>query len=368
MLRRLVPLAVCVPILVLAGCAAQPQSASSVAVSTSLGARSLPAIKLPPLVPGPLDGQATPRAQAIRRPLAIIIENYAPDSRPQSGLSQASTVIETLAEGGITRFMAIYLEKDANRVGPVRSTRMYFDNWAAAFHAILAHVGGNDDAQAMLWHLPKVFNIDENRWEVSLTDTGTNLFWRSSDRVAPHNMYVNTATLRGYAIKNQQDWAYTNASFPHKAPAPLKQRGHATTIDISFQDPLNPHPDSDYAVQYQYNRASNTYLRFMGGQPHVDVANGKPIAPSNVIIMRTGQAVPDPNAGITPDSILIPTIGSGQAWFFRDGKVATGTWRQANQNAPLEFFNAHGGQVTFNPGQSWIEVVPPSSPATWTVR
>src|SRR5919202_6718039 len=117
--------------------AAVCSSQSSSQVSASLGAKSLPAINPPPYVPGPFNGLSTRRAQAIRRPLAVILENYAPDSRPQSGLSQASTVIETLAEGGVTRFFAIYLEKDATKVGPVRSTRMYFDHWAAAFHSIL---------------------------------------------------------------------------------------------------------------------------------------------------------------------------------------------------------------------------------------
>jgi hypothetical protein len=117
-------------------------------------------------------------------------------------------VVETLAEEGVTRFLAIYLEKDATKVGPVRSTRMYFDRWAAGFHSILAHVGGNDDAQALLWHLPSVFNVDENRWEVNLNDTGTPLFWRSHDRAAPHNMYTSTYKLRAYAGRNHQNWAY----------------------------------------------------------------------------------------------------------------------------------------------------------------
>ncbi|MGH2444307.1 MAG: DUF3048 domain-containing protein, partial [Chloroflexota bacterium] len=124
--------------LVLSGCGGSSPSAG---VSASLGAKTLPLISPPAFIPGPLDGQSTKRHLALRRPLAVIVENYAPDSRPQSGLAPASTVIETLAEGGVTRFMAIYLEHDAALVGPVRSTRMYFDHWAAGFHAIFGHVG-----------------------------------------------------------------------------------------------------------------------------------------------------------------------------------------------------------------------------------
>jgi hypothetical protein len=351
--------------LAVAGCGGSPSSSS---VTASLGAKELPAINLPANIPGPLNGQSTPRALALRRPLAVIVENYAPDSRPQSGLGAASTVIETLAEGGVTRFMAIYLENDAAKVGPVRSTRLYFDHWAAGFHAILGHVGGNDDAQALLWHLSKVLNIDENRWEKNLYDTGTPLFWRTQDRVAPHNLYTSTYKLRAYADQNHQDWTYTQAYLPHKSPAPLAGRGHSGSISIVFENPLYPQDNPEYDVSYQYDRASNTYLRVMGGTPHIDQSTGTQLRPANVVIMQTKDATTDPNAGPTPQSILIPTLGAGTAWYFRDGTVQQGSWQQTNQYAPLRFLDRRRRQVSFNPGQTWIEVVPASSRATWQFR
>lgn len=353
--------------LLLAGCGGSP-AIPTTGVSASLGAKGIPAIKPPAFVPGPLDGQSTPRNAALRRPLGIIIENYAPESRPQAGLAGASTVVETLAEEGVTRFLAIYLEKDAAKVGPVRSTRMYFDHWAAGFHSILAHVGGNDDAQALLWHLPSVFNVDENHWEVNLNITGTPLFWRSHDRLAPHNMYTSTYKLRAYADRNHQDWIYTGAYLLHKRPAPLAQRGYAGSISIAFTEPLYGTSNPEYGVRYVYDRASNTYLRTMGGKPHIDANTGLPLRPANVVMMLTGAAGPDPAAGITPESIIIPTLGQGTAWYFRDGTVMRGTWRQPNQFAPLRFYDRRGAQVAFNPGQTWIEVVPPSSPHSWSFR
>jgi len=362
--RRLLLPIMCASAVLLAGCS----NSSSIPLSASLGAKSLPAIEPPAYLPGPLNGEPTRRALALRRPLAVIIENYAPDSRPQSGLGAASAVIETLAEGGVTRFMALYLEGDAPKVGPVRSTRMYFDHWAAAFHSILTHVGGNDDAQALLWNLRSVYNVDEQKTEISLTNTGSPLFWRSKVRQAPHNMYVNTYKLRGDAVRHGQNWWYGRAYLLHKHPARPAQRGRGGSIDIAFIDPLFPHPDSDYAVHYDYDRASNTYLRRMGGAAHVDVATGKQLRPANVIIMRTGPAVADPNAGPTPESILIPTIGRGPAWYFRDGTVVSGTWQQRDQYAPLRFFNGRGQEVAFNPGQTWIDVVPQRSTASWHVR
>lgn len=364
MIRRFVLPCFGILSLALAGCGS---SASTTGVSASLGAKSLPAIKLPAYVPGPLNGESTPRAKALRRPVSVIIENYYPDSRPQSGLAAASAVFETLAEGGVTRFMAVYLEGDATKVGPVRSTRMYFDYWAAGLHTVLAHVGGNDDALALLWHLPRVFNLDENRWEKSLYDTGTPLFWRSQDRAAPHNMYTSTLKLRQYAAARRQNWVYMQASFPHKPAAPLDRRGRAFTVSLNFENPLAPQDDPAYDVKYVYDRASNTYERYMGGAPHVDTNTGRPLKPANVIMLKTGPAVADPAAGPTPESILIPVRGSGVAWYFMDGHVQRGKWQKAQDpNAPLHLLDRKGHPVALNPGQSWIEVLPSSSTASWT--
>jgi hypothetical protein len=245
---------------------------------------------------------------------------------------------------------------------------VYFDRFASSFHAILAHVGGNDDAQKELWTMRKIFNIDENRWEKSLTDTGTPLFWRSKDRLPPHNMYTSTKKLRQYAKKHGQNWAYANAYLLHAKPVPLSRRGKKSTISITFEDPLNPVPQPAYAVRYVYNRASNTYTRYMGGAPHVDADTGKTLRPANVIVVRTGNGVFDPEAGITPDSIKIPVVGKGQALFFHDGKVTAGRWSLPNQDAPLRFYTRRGREAAFEPGQTWIEVVPSTSPISWTAR
>jgi hypothetical protein len=82
--------------------------------------------------------------------------------------------------------------------------------------------------------------------------------------------------------------------------------------------------------------------------------------------MKTGPAVPDPNAGLTPDSILIPTVGKGPAFYFRDGTVERGTWEQVNEFSPPRFYDRKHREIALNPGQTWIEAVPPGSP--WSYR
>src|SRR4029077_19882940 len=143
--------------------------------------------------------------------------------------------------------------------GPVRSTRIYFDDWAAAYHAILVHVGGNDDADAQLWQLPAVYNLDQGT-DAFLLSYANPYFWRSADRSIPDNMYANIARLRAYAAKRRENWRYNQASLPHKPPRPSSARGRPGTLTIGFVDPLFPSmpPLPDYQVQYRFDPASNS--------------------------------------------------------------------------------------------------------------
>jgi hypothetical protein len=320
-------------------------------------------------VTGPLNGEPTPRADVRHRPIAVTIDNYYPDARPQSGVSEASVVFETLVEGGYTRLMAIYLEHAPTVVGPVRSTRVYFDDWAGAYHAILAHVGGNDDAAAQLWEMRPVYNLDEGS-EAFMLSYSNPYYWRISTRYAPDNMYTNIANLRAYAARRGQDWRYGKAALPHKPPASLSTRGSGGTLSISFVDPnyssipANP----DYQVQYRFDRASDSYLRVVGGKTDVDAATHTSVRASNVVVLQTGPGTPDLAAGTTVDAVSIPVIGSGTATYYLDGRVEHGTWRQKDPLAPLQLLNGHGVPVELNPGQTWIEVLPTYSTATWTSR
>jgi hypothetical protein len=265
--------------------------------------------------------------------------------------------------------MPVYLEHDPTVVGPVRSTRIYFDDWAAALHAILIHVGGNDDADAQLWQLPKVYNLDQGTEQFMLSYYNS-YFWRSDTRSIPDNMFANIAKLRAYAAGRGQDWRYGNASLPHKLPEPATARGTAGTLTIQFVDPnysfipSNP----DYQVQYRFDPSSDSYLRVVGGTPQTDAVTHQPARAANVVVLHTGPGTPDLAAGTTVDAVSIPVIGSGTAEFYRDGHVEHGAWRQKDAQAPLQFLTRTGTPVSFNPGQTWIEVLPQYSSATSTFR
>jgi len=319
-----------------------------------------PLAALAELVAGPLDGLPTPRGAALRRPLAIMVENYAPDARPQTGLLPASVVFETIAEFGVTRFMAVYQEHDAPLVGPVRSARVYYDHWAEGLRAIFVHAGGNSDAVAELWTLPNLTNIDEIATQRSLDDTGAPFFARSSARSAPHNLYTYPALLRAEAAAQGQ-WTVGEPPWQlaHKAEAPLAQRPAGGAMDIAFSGPA-------YAVHYDYDRATNTYPRSMAGQAHLDAVSGARIAPKNVVLLIAG-VTPDSSSD-TLGSVVVQSEGVGTAYYFSDGTVRQGLWRKDGVDEPLQLLDRAGNPAPLNPGQTWIEVAPQGNAVSWDAR
>ena len=326
----------------------------------------VPPPELPPspdlsqLVAGPLDGLPTPRGAALRRPLAIMVENYAPDARPQTGLLPASVVFETIAEFGVTRFMAVYQEHDAPLVGPVRSARVYYDHWAEGLRAIFVHAGGNSDAVAELWTLPNLTNLDEIATQRSLDDTGAPFFARSPARAAPHNLYTYPALLRAQAAA-LNTWTVGEPPWrlAHKADALLAQRPAGGSMDIAFSGPA-------YAVHYDYDRATNTYPRSMAGQAHLDAVSGARIAPKNVVLL-IAAVTPDVSSD-TLGSVVVQSEGVGTAYYFQDGTVRQGRWRKDTAESPLLLLDDQGRTVPLNPGQTWIEVAPRGSAVSWSAR
>ncbi len=314
----------------------------------------------PAFVPGPLTGERTSWDVAHQRPMAVIVENYNPDSRPQTGLNSASLVFETVAEDGITRFMAVYLEHDAPVVGPVRSARVYFNAWANGLHAILVHAGGNDDALAQLFTLHNIQDLNEVAFEDANFIAHVPFFFRSPDRVIPHNLYTYPGQVRLYLrFHHLQTSGTFPDSLPHRAPSAPSHRPHGGVLDLNFSS-------ADYAVEYQYDHATNRYLRWMGGVPHVDAVTQHQLAPSNVVVLLATIA-PDPLGGpANPGAVYVQSTGTNQAYYFRDGKEYRGSWRKPHGSSPLQLLDSHGHPFLFNPGQTWIEVLPANGSMSWT--
>lgn len=285
----------------------------------------------------PIDGAPTRREVRLRRPIGVMVENLSA-VRPQSGLDKACIVFEALAEGGITRFLAVYLHRDAPVVGPVRSARTHFVALIRGFDGIYGHCGASVYAERAI-----------KRWDVTDFDQFKHAagYWRSAGAAPPHNLFAATGQLRkaagaaGIAVRaGTQLW-------PHKPDAPVKKRGRRQRIFIDFSYPA-------YRVEYRYDARANRYRRWNGGEAHRDASTGKQLAPTTVVVIVAHTGAIEGGGGV----LDVDVIGSGRAVIFRDGRALVGRWRKQDSKAQVAFLSAKGNRVAFDRGQIWVEIVP----------
>lgn len=283
----------------------------------------------------PLTGvQVADEAATKQAVTAIMIEN-SPDARPQSGLKDSGVVFEAIAEGGITRFLVLYQQQKPQLIGPVRSVRMYYVDWLAAFNASVAHVGGSYKA------LQEVRNgsyrdIDQ------FFNAGA--YWRARDRYAPHNVYTSFERLDALNTKK----GYISSTFTgfSRKDSEAAKTPSPTSLSVKISGPL-------YNSTYTYNAETNTYDRSQAGAKHLDRENGQ-ISPRVVIVMMVEQHT------VMEDGAReqINAIGSGTAYIFQDGTAQQVAWHKKDRGSQITFTDDAGKDVPLARGQTWITAVP----------
>ena len=313
---------------------------SSDAPSIAPSASPTPAAT-PILVPAPLTGRLVSPAAAIRHPIAVMIDDLLP-ARPQSGFSAASIVWQAPAEGGIPRYMLVFQENIPTDVGPVRSSRYYYIAWAAELKAVYAHSGGSPQALATLRSQGSgqlVYNADEFRWGGS--------FHRITTRFSPHNLYTTGKQLRGIATaQGARDgaiaWPWTFA--PDLA---IRLRPTGGRLQVAYLA---------NSIRYDYDRATNTYLRSVTGEKkQIDAATHQRVAPKNVVIMLISFG--PLNDGSQKHRLEAKVVGTGTAWIATNGTTIKGTWKKTSLTSPTRFFDSAGKPVVLTVGQTFVQVM-----------
>lgn len=266
--------------------------------------------------------------------LLVMVDNFK-NARPQSGLDKADMVYEMLAESGITRYMAVFYHRHAERIGPVRSARYYFVQLAKGYDAPLAHAGGSTDSLNMIVSL-KIKDMDE------IYNAGS-YFWRDKKKKMPHNLYTSTERL----LQGSGDKGY---DFAPLSPLPTATEWEGEpqpefTVDYSV---------SNYAYKASWVFTGEKYERKINGEPHV-MEDGKAITADNVVVITA------PTKDVVKDGILyseIDIIGRGDARYFIDGKAMKGFWLKEAAKDSLRLLDEAGEPMKFKQGQTWIQVVP----------
>ena len=271
----------------------------------------------------------------------IMIENSV-DARPQSGLTAAGVVYEAVAEGGITRFMAVYQDELPSWVGPIRSARQTFVHLSRQYSCGYVHVGGAANTASTLGS-NGYRNLDGGYYE------GQYVF-RISSRYAPHNVYTDAQHLKEWS--NNKGWRESKfTGFKRIKPdtSVEPEKHNATTITVTMSG------DDSYNVSWKYNANTNKYARsHVAGGAHMESTKSgqQNQITTDVVIAMKASTVTRPGTLFYDHT----TTGSGEAYIFQNGVVRKATWRRANVTDELGFYDDENNAIELNRGHTWISI------------
>jgi hypothetical protein len=298
------------------------------------------------LVPSPLNGVPVLPASTRHRISAVMVDNYPHNTRPQSGLRDADVIYEVEAEGGITRYMALFLEQTPKKIGPVRSTRLYFVDLSRPFNPMLAHAGENDD----VWEPLKELRADgfADMEEILQAEEA---FWRDDTREMPHNLYTSIARLRSAAPNHGwPDTPFRKSLFNFKGAAQrVPQPDTAPGVSLDFW--------LHYHVRYVYH--DGAYQRYIGGVEQHDLDDPAPYRVADIVAVWVPATVIDEVGDLRMD-----VFGDFPAMVIRQGRVVDATWDYPDPTALPRLLDAAGSEVVMTPGQIYIEVLPQGGSVT----
>lgn len=305
----------------------------------------------PILVPHLLNGVLVDPTIANRHPVAVMIENST-EARPQVGLTSADLVYEAVTEGGITRFMSVYSQTFPEKAGPIRSARSYFIDWLSEYDAFYVHAGGSPIALSRI--------VAYAILDYPHSTDGTFKREPQPGVASEHTLYANIVKIFTNAT-SKKGWSATADFVSWKFKDPEKASPLGGTININFSS-------AAYAVQWDFDKTTNTYRRAMAGAAHNDRLSSEQITAKTVIAITVQRAANAAYSTGKESEWTMTTIGSGNASVFVDGKQIRGTWNKSSRTARTVFLDEVGGEITLNRGKIWVEIVPQTGSYTFTAE
>jgi hypothetical protein len=319
-----------------------------------------------------LTGLPYPNEEAMnRRNLLVKISNFPPEVRPQSGLNQADVVWEYEVEGGVTRFAAIFRSNTPSHVGPVRSGRLMDLELVPMYEALFAYSGASEPVQQMFMRAPWAFQILSPSVGDNCEEAGFCRFPREG-LAFEHTLYLDTAQAWARAERRQVNQPFRARGF---AFSEVRSEGGTPANDM-FIDWYGR-----ISARWQYNAATERYLRYTDGVPHFDAADGEQLWADNIVVLE----VPHQERGdlFEPESRSasqqINLWDQGRAYVFRDGVYYTGFWRRpcdlqleetptpvvgepqercySNMGTALQLVFGNNAPIMLKPGRTYVQVV-----------
>ncbi len=272
------------------------------------------------------------------RPIAVMIDNDNQHSRPQLGLESAYLVYEIVVEGSATRFMALFKDASLEKIGPIRSSRHYFLDYALENDAIYVHAGWSNKAASEI-SFRGVNNIN------GLTET---IFWRDNTYDHTwHNLYTGLNRVSELADKKGYRRTSDVKLLTYEKEDVVPEGESGAELSIPFAN--------FYKVAFKYNPETRLYERYVNGSYHMS-QTGNALTAKNIIVY-TLTNVPL-NDGINASRQDLKDVGSGTGYYLSEGKAVEINWSKADRSAKTVYTTKDGKPLTVNPGNTYIEIAP----------
>ena len=275
------------------------------------------------------------------RPIAVMYDNHN-QAWPQAGLNKAYLVYEIIVEGGETRLMALYKGADLELIGPVRSSRHYFLDYAMENDAIYVHFGWSPQAQSDI----KKFSIHNIN---GIYEDGST-FWRSKQKYAPHNAVTSTkniiqsATKKGYRTTSEAESVLNYTA----DEVNLDGARDATSITI-------PHSELQ-KVKYEYDAENKVYKRYARNKQQTDWETSEPITTKNIIVTKCDNYTLQDTENKGRQGLK--NIGTFDGYYLTNGKVIEIKCIKNARDEKTVYQDLEGNEIKVNDGNTWINICP----------
>ncbi len=279
--------------------------------------------------------------QGNERPIAVMIDNHN-GAWPQAGLQKAYMIYEIIVEGGETRLMALFKGAEAEKIGPVRSARHYFIDYAMENDAIYVHFGESPQASSDI----KKYSVNEID---GITEDGTT-FWRVKDKAAPHNAVTSTAKLIESAKNKKYKMTSNKESILNYVTEEvnLEEAEQATSITI-------PHSDLQ-TVKYEYNAESKVYERQARGKTQTDWDTGSAITTKNILITFCDNYTLSDTEKKGRQGLK--NIGTFDGYYITNGKAMPIKCIKEARDEQTKYQDLAGNEIKINDGNTFVNICP----------